>query len=70
MAGRGVSVCDGEETPLQPDMALWVLPGEKHQLINTGHETLKLVTFFIPAYTEKELVGGIMSAAMRGGKQA
>ncbi len=54
VSGRGVSVCEGVETPIQADMALWVEAGEMHQMINRGDETLKLATVFIPAYTAKE----------------
>ena len=28
VSGRGVSVCEGVETPIQADMALWVEAGE------------------------------------------
>ena len=50
VSGRGKSICDGKEIRVQPDMALWIKPGEKHQLVNDGDETLKLYTFFTPAY--------------------
>jgi mannose-6-phosphate isomerase-like protein (cupin superfamily) len=65
VSGRGTSVCDGKETPIQQDMALWVKAGEKHQVINTESESLKLATVFIPPYTSKELLGYIKHAAER-----
>ena len=65
LSGRGVSVCDGVETPLEPDMALWVKADEMHQVINNGDDMLKLATVFTPAYSAKDLLGGIMEAAER-----
>ncbi len=50
VSGNGICLHDGEETPITADMILWVLAGEKHQMINTGYEQLKLATVFIPAY--------------------
>jgi quercetin dioxygenase-like cupin family protein len=44
-------------------MALWIKPGEKHQLINDGDEMLKLYTFFTPAFSAHDLMSGIMKAA-------
>ena len=51
VSGRGISVCEGESIEVQGDMVFWVRAGEKHQMINTGAETLKLATAFIPGYT-------------------
>jgi mannose-6-phosphate isomerase-like protein (cupin superfamily) len=65
VTGRGVSVCEGVEMPIEPDMALWVRAGEAHQLINTGHETMKLVTMFIPPYTAEELYHSCLEAARK-----
>ena len=63
VSGRGKSICDGKEIRVQPDMALWIKPGEKHQLVNDGDEMLKLYTFFTPAYSARDLLSGIMKAA-------
>jgi mannose-6-phosphate isomerase-like protein (cupin superfamily) len=63
LAGRGKSLCDGVETRVEPDMALWVKPGEMHQLINDGEDMLRLATVFTPGYSAEELLGGIMKAA-------
>jgi mannose-6-phosphate isomerase-like protein (cupin superfamily) len=38
---------------IQADMVLWVRAEERHQIINSGGETLKLATVFVPAYTAK-----------------
>ena len=63
VSGRGKSICDGKEIRVQADMALWIKPGEKHQLINDGDEMLKLYTFFTPAFSAHDLMSGIMIAA-------
>jgi len=63
VSGRGKSICDGKEIGVQADMALWIKPGEKHQLINDGDEMLKLYTFFTPAFSTHELLSSIMKAA-------
>jgi mannose-6-phosphate isomerase-like protein (cupin superfamily) len=63
LSGRGVSVCDGVEIPIEPDMTLWVRAGEMHQVINTGEESIKLATVFVPGYTLRENLDRIISAA-------
>lgn len=62
LSGKGVSICEGEETKIEPEMALWVRIGEKHQVLNNNDEELKLATVFIPAYTSEELLTSIRSA--------
>ena len=51
VSGVGVCVCEGGQTPVQEDVALWVPAGEMHQLLNSGDVPLKLATVFVPAYT-------------------
>ena len=63
VSGRGICVCDGESFDIQGDVVLWVTAGEKHQIRNTGAETLKLATVFVPAYEVEQLVGRILEAA-------
>lgn len=63
LTGRGVSVCDGIEYEVQPDMALWVKPGEMHKLVNTSQESMKLATVFVPGYTAAENLERIKRAA-------
>ena len=65
LSGRGKSVCDGSETDLQPDMALWIQKDENHQLINTGDEMMKMATVFVPAYRADHLLDGILASADR-----
>ena len=67
VSGRGKSMCDGKEIGVQADMALWIKPGEKHQLINDGDEMLKLYTFFTPAFSAHDLLSEIMKAAGKDG---
>ena len=63
VSGRGVYVSDGESFDVQGDVVIWAAAGEKHQVKNTGPETLKLATVFVPAYTAEHLLGGILEAA-------
>jgi mannose-6-phosphate isomerase-like protein (cupin superfamily) len=54
VSGRGQAVCNGESIEVQADVVLWCRAGESHQMINTGAETLKLATVFVPAYSAAE----------------
>ncbi len=63
VSGRGVSICEGESFEVQGDVVLYVRAGEKHQMINTGAETLKLATVFMPAYTAAENYARCLKAA-------
>ena len=65
IGGRGKSVCDGQETQVEPDMALWVKAEEKHQMINESDEMMKLLTVFTPAYKAEDLLGDILEAASK-----
>ncbi len=66
VTGRGVSICDGKEVPVEPDTVLWVLAGEMHQMINRSDETMKLATVFIPGYTAEENYARCQNAAKKG----
>jgi mannose-6-phosphate isomerase-like protein (cupin superfamily) len=68
IAGRGVSVCEGKKTSIEPEMALWIPAGETHQIINNTDETLTLLTVFTPAYSAKELLEPVLKAAEKGSK--
>ncbi len=63
VSGRGVAVCDGKEIPVEPDMALYARAGEMHQIRNTGPESIKLATVFVPGYTATEHLDRIQKAA-------
>jgi len=69
LSGRGISVCEGEEIEIEPEMALWIREGERHQIVNTGHESLKLATVFVPGYTKESLIGKILDAAEKENKK-
>jgi mannose-6-phosphate isomerase-like protein (cupin superfamily) len=38
---------------LEPDMVLWVKPGEVHQIVNPFPEPLKISAIFVPAFEAK-----------------
>jgi mannose-6-phosphate isomerase-like protein (cupin superfamily) len=63
VSGKGKTVCEGEERSVEADVVLWVEAGEKHQMINTGSETLKLATVFIPPYTAAQNYERCLAAA-------
>jgi len=63
VSGRGIAICEGESVEVQGDTILWVRAGEKHQMKNTGAETLKLATAFIPGYTTEFSYGRCLDAA-------
>jgi mannose-6-phosphate isomerase-like protein (cupin superfamily) len=56
-------VHEGEETPVQEDVALWVPAGEQHQMINSGDVPLKLATVFVPAYKASDNYRRCLDAA-------
>jgi len=68
VSGRGKAILGEEKVTLEPDVVMWILPGIKHQVKNLGDDMLKLATLFIPAYTAKELIDGILAAAERDKK--
>ncbi len=70
VSGRGIAVCEGEEMPVEADVVLWIEAGEKHQMINTSDETLKLATVFVPAYTAEQNYARCEAAARKAEKLA
>jgi mannose-6-phosphate isomerase-like protein (cupin superfamily) len=63
VSGKGICVHEGEHTPVQEDVALWVPTGEMHQMINTGETPLKLATVFVPAYKASDNYKRCLDAA-------
>ncbi len=63
VSGHGIAICDGVETQIGPDMALYVRAGEMHQVINTGDESLKLATVFVPGFPATENFKRCLDAA-------
>ena len=66
VSGKGIAVCDDVRSEVGPDVVLWVEKGEKHQMINTGDEILKLATVFTPPYLAKDSYARCESAAEDG----
>ncbi len=65
VSGEGICVSEGEEVPIKEDVAMWVPAGEKHQIINTGYEQIKLATVFIPPYLAKDNYDRCREAALK-----
>ncbi len=63
VSGRGQAICGGQASEVQADTVLWVMAGEKHQMKNTGPETLKLATVFVPGYTAEYNYNRCLEAA-------
>jgi mannose-6-phosphate isomerase-like protein (cupin superfamily) len=63
VSGRGICIHEGQETPVQEDVALWVLAGEQHQMINSGDVPLKLATVFVPAFKASDNYKRCLDAA-------
>ena len=63
VSGKGICVHEGEETPIQADVALWVPAGEQHQIRNSGDVPLKLATVFVPAFKASENYQRCLDAA-------
>ena len=61
--GSGICVHEDERTPIEEDVAMWVPAGERHQILNSGAETLKLATVFVPAYKAGENYKRCLDAA-------
>lgn len=48
VSGRGKCVIDGKETDIGPDTLVYAPKGVKHEIRNTGDETVKIVAIFVP----------------------
>lgn len=55
-AGTGRMRIDGETAPVNAGDAIAILPGRKHKLWNTGHETLRLLCCCSPAYEHSDTI--------------
>jgi mannose-6-phosphate isomerase-like protein (cupin superfamily) len=67
LSGRGISKSAEGEVALEPDMVLWVRPGEVHQIVNPYPEPLKLSAIFVPAFEAKKHLQRIKEAAEQDG---
>ena len=54
VSGRGVAVNEGVEIPIEADMVMIAEINEMHQIKNTGDESIKLATVFVPPYTGEQ----------------
>ena len=68
VSGRGIYISDGESYQVQGEVVIWAEAGERHQMKNTGPETLKLATVFVPPYKAEHLLGNILTAAEAASK--
>lgn len=50
LAGSGRLVVDGVEARLEPSVACLIMPGEIHQIVNDGADTLEFLTISAPAW--------------------
>jgi mannose-6-phosphate isomerase-like protein (cupin superfamily) len=70
--GIATAIINDEESVVVDDMVIVVPAGAKHNLINTGTETLKLYTIYSPANHHKGTIHATRADAMvarRGGTQ-
>lgn len=56
LSGAGRMTAGGREAQLIPGTAAWSPPGESHQLINDGEETLKVLWVLCPPGREAAIV--------------
>jgi mannose-6-phosphate isomerase-like protein (cupin superfamily) len=50
--GKGMVSIDGTETPIESDSGIVVPAGARHNVRNTGKETMKLYTIYAPPHHE------------------
>ena len=49
LSGNAKAVLNGKEQPFNAGDAVVVTPGTKHNIVNTGNESLKIYTIYAPA---------------------
>jgi mannose-6-phosphate isomerase-like protein (cupin superfamily) len=54
--GTGRIRIDGETREVKPGDAIAILPGQRHKLWNTGHDTLRLLCSCAPAYQHDDTI--------------
>lgn len=55
LSGHGKAMVNDEVFDFVPYSMICALPGEKHQIINTGDELLRVLCIFSPAISGREL---------------
>ena len=63
--GKGTAVIDGVRTPIGDDHVVLVPAGARHNIVNTGHEPLKLYTLYGPPEHREGLVHDTFADAAR-----
>lgn len=58
ISGTGKLIMNDEEQEIYPGMAIYVPPGTKHSIVNTGAEELRLVWVYAPPLPEHRKGGG------------
>lgn len=66
VSGRGVHVYESKEFPVEVDMLIHAPAGIRHEVKNTGDETIKLVCFFVPPLKPT----GYLEKAVEAAKEA
>ena len=56
ISGRGEATVNNETIPIEKDVTIYVPPKSRHQLVNKGDETLKVLWIFSPTGPEKDFV--------------
>ncbi|RGY97825.1 ectoine synthase [Clostridium sp. AM58-1XD] len=55
LSGRGIAAVDGKIHEFRPDTVIIAAEHEKHQIINTGEEMLRVLCISMPPVTGKDL---------------
>lgn len=58
ISGKGKLIIEGKEQELRPEMAIYIPPGVKHSIVNTGKEELKLLWVYAPPLPEHRKKSG------------
>jgi len=70
VSGKGTAVCEGKEIPIEADMVMLAEIDEMHQIKNTGDESIKLATVFVPPYTGEQNLKRCFDNAAKAAKEA
>ncbi len=56
LRGEGRLTIDGREHRVQPGDAVWIEPGERHQIVNDRHDDLVFLAVSAPPWSEDDSV--------------
>ena len=54
--GQGLLIVDGHEMKVEKDTVIVVLPGEYHQITNTGQTEMKILWIYTPPGEEQKVI--------------